>query len=226
MSSYEGWRIQGMGEKKIGASDFLALGLYAFAGFGLEIVLSLLLVNVFGVESSEYTLVQHCIHWTLTCILWGAMAIVLIHFSRRKYSFDVMTLNEVPNAKRWLLAVVVSAITIIVTTIVWGGFKPIEEYDGIVKSIFQNIYYLFEAALILLTIVFGQKFGEMLIKEGNLPYGGIFLALTWGLIHILLQGPLTGLYAFGMSILYGIVYILLKKNIRYSYMLIAIMFIL
>lgn len=104
--------------------------------------------------------------------------------------------------------------------------KPVQEYNGIVEFVFQNVYYMFEAALILLTIAFGQKFGETLIKRGSLPYGGIFLALTWGLIHILLQGGQTGVYAFLMSILYGLVYILLKKNIRYSYMMIAIIFIL
>ncbi|WP_019910314.1 hypothetical protein [Paenibacillus sp. HW567] len=215
-----------MGEKKVGASDYLALGLYAFAGFGLEVVLSMLLPSILGVESSEYTLIHHCIHWVLTCILWGSMALFLIRLSRKKYSFDIMKLNEAPDSKGWFLAALISVIAIAATTIVWGGFKPVEEYKGIVRFIFQNIYYLFEAALILLTIAFGQKIGDTLIKKGGLPYGGIFLALTWGLIHILLQGGQTGVYAFFMSILYGLVYILLKKNIRYSYMMTAIIFIL
>lgn len=217
-----------MGENKVGASDYLALGLYAFAGFGLEVVLSMLLPMIFGVEGSEYTLAHHCIHWVLTCLLWGTMAVILIQLSRNKYSFDVMQLNEVPDFRRWLLAVVISVIAIIVTTVAWGGFKPVEEYKGFVNFLFQNIYYLFEAALILLTIAFGQKFGEALIKKSSLPlpYGGIFLALTWGLIHILLQGAMTGVYAVFMSLLYGLVYLLLKKNIRYSYGMIAIIFIL
>ncbi len=215
-----------MKETKVGASDYLALGLYAFAGFGLEVVLSMLLPMILGVKGSEYTLVHHCIHWTLTCLLWGSMALFLIRLSKKKYAFDIMRLNDVPDSKRWLLAVVVSLIAIIVTTVAWGGFKPVQEYKGIVTFIFQNIYYLFEAALILLTIAFGQKFGETLFKKGSLPYGGIFLALTWGLIHILLQGTMTGVYAVFMSLLYGLVYILLQKNIRYSYMMIALVFIL
>lgn len=215
-----------MVEKKVQASDYLALGLYAFAGFGLEVVLSMLLPMILGVKGSEYTLVHHCIHWTLTCILWGAMALLLIKLSRRKYAFDVMKLNEKPDSRRWLLAVVVSVVAIIVTTAAWGGFKPVQEYKGIVSFMFQNIYYLFEAALILLTIAFGQKFGETLFHKTSLPYGGLLLALTWGLIHILLQGTMTGVYAVFMSLLYGMVYILLHKNIRYSYVMIAIIFVL
>lgn len=215
-----------MVEKKVQASDYLALGLYAFAGFGLEVVLSMLLPMILGVKGSEYTLVHHCIHWTLTCILWGAMALLLIKLSRRKYAFDVMKLNEKPDSRRWLLAVVVSVVAIIVTTAAWGGFKPVQEYKGIVSFMFQNIYYLFEAALILLTIAFGQKFGETLFHKTSLPYGGLLLALTWGLIHILLQGTMTGVYAVFMSLLYGMVYILLHKNIRYSYVMIAVIFVL
>lgn len=215
-----------MREKKIGATDYLALGLYAFAGFGLEVVLSMVLPSILGVGSSEYTLVHHCIHWVLTCILWGSIALFLIRLARKKYSFDVRELNDVPDTRDWLLAAAVSVIGIVATTVAWGGFKPVEEYKGIVEFIFQNIYYLFEAGLILLTIAFGQKWGEMLLKKVNFPYGGLFLALTWGLIHILLQGTQTGVYAFCMSILYGMVYILLRKNIRYSYLMIALVFIL
>lgn len=217
---------KGMAEKKIVASDYLSLALYAFAGFGLEVVLLMILPSVLGVKASDYTLIHQCIHWGITCLLWGSMAVFLIRLSKRRYDFDIMKLNAEPEAKGWLLAVVVSVIAIAATTIVWEGFKPVLEYKDAVRFIFQSIYYLFEAALILLTIAFGQKFGEMLFKKNSLPYGGMFLALTWGLIHILLQGGPTGAYAFCMSLLYGMIYILLKKNVRYSYVVIAVVFIL
>ncbi|MGL5254001.1 MAG: hypothetical protein ACRC9L_03170 [Brevinema sp.] len=153
------------------------------------------------------------------------MVVFLMSLSKKKYHFDILKLNEVPNVKQWILALIIVIIAITVTTIVWGGLKPIKEYRSITESVFQNVYYLFETALILLTIIFGQKFGEMIVKKYTFPFGGLFLALTWGLIHILLQGPMTGLYAFAMSLLYGTVYVLLQKNFKYSYILIAIIFI-
>jgi len=217
-----------MEEKNIGASNYLYLGLYAFAGFGLEILLSMLLPSIFGVESSEYTIMQECIYWLLTCALWGAVSIILINLSKKKYAFDIMKNNEAPSGKQWLIAVVIATIAIVITTIVGDGLKPVQEYinNGIIKFIFQHIYYLFETALIVLAITFGQKFGETITKRTGMPYGGLFLAFTWGLIHILTQGLMTGVYTFAMAILYGTVYILLKKNIRCSYLLIAVMFIL
>jgi len=213
-------------EKKIGASDFLALGLYAFAGFGLEILLSMILPGILNVKSSDYTLFHQCIYWTLTCILWGAVTLFLIYLSKTRYSFDLMECKGIPDRKGWLGAIIVAASAIGITTAVGEGFKPVLEYHGIVRFLFQNVYYLFETALIMLTIAFGQKFGELLTKREGLPYGGLFLALTWGLVHILIQNLQTGIYTVVISLLYGIVYLLLNKNIRYSYILVAIMFIL
>ena len=58
---------------------------------------------------------------------------------------------------------------------------------------------------------------DQTLQAQILPYGLMFLALTWGLIHILLQGGATGIYAFFMSLLYGKIYIMLRKNVRDSY---------
>ena len=49
-------------------------------------------------------------------------------------------------------------------------------------------------------------------------------ALTWGLIHILTKDLVTGLGCLVMSLLYGGVYLLLKKNIRYAYIIILLIF--
>lgn len=212
--------------KKITASDFLVLGLYAFAGFGLEVLLSMVLPNLLGIKSSEYSTIHHCIHWVLTCVLWGSITVFLLHLSKTKYSFDILKNNHVVTPKGWLIAIIITVVSIMLTTIVCKGFKPVTEYNGLVKFIFQNIYYLFEAALIVLTIIFGQRFGEVITKKVNLPWGGLFLAMTWGLVHILLQGLHTGIYTFIMAIFYGIVYVALNKNTKYSYILITLMFIL
>ncbi|WP_099205776.1 hypothetical protein [Scatolibacter rhodanostii] len=212
--------------KKRTASDFLALALYAFAGFGLEIVLSMLLPTVLGVKSSDYTTFHHVTHWVLTCLLWGSMTAFLLHFSKKKYDLNLMGQRDSISSKRWVVSIGIAVIAIVITTIVCKGFKPVIEYKALITSIFQNIYYLFESALILLTIAFGQKFGDMITKKENLPWGGLVLALTWGLVHILLQDFNTGLYTVLMSILYGTVYIVLNRNTKYAYAFIAVMFIL
>ncbi|GHU59009.1 hypothetical protein FACS189444_3580 [Spirochaetia bacterium] len=48
--------------------------------------------------------------------------------------------------------------------------------------------------------------------------------LTWGLGHIVTQDLYTGIYLFIVSLFYGVAYIQLKKNVRYAYIIMAVMF--
>lgn len=219
-----------MGEtinKKIGASDFLALGMYAFAGFGLEIILNVLESSIFKWNMSKMTDTMHCIHWTMTCVLWGSMVYILIRYAKNRFNFDIFNLDTRDNKPIILLTMILAIMAIGVTVFVNGGFKPLLEFKnlGVVKYLFQFVYYLFESALIVLSIAFGQKFGELTFKSYKVPWGGIFLALTWGLIHILIQSFDTGLYTVFLSLVFGSIYITLRKNIKYSYILIALLFI-
>ncbi|MCY6354834.1 hypothetical protein [Clostridium sp. ZS2-4] len=217
-----------MVEKKIDASNYLALGLYAFAGFGLEILLLMVEVTLFEKISSKWSVFQHCFHWTITCVMWGIVVLGLVSYSKKKYDFDIFSFRDVLNCKQWIRAVLIVIVAIIVISVVNGGIKPVTEFKNLagVKFTFQNIYYLFESMLIMLTVVFGQKYGEILSKRNNIPWGGIFLALTWGLVHIFTQNLVTGIFTFIISIVFGIVYLVDNKNIRYAYPMIALIFIL
>lgn len=90
--------------------------------------------------------------------------------------------------------------------------------------ILQYVYYAFETGLIVLEIAFAQEAGEQKFQRKNIPWGGIFLALTWGAMHILLKGPQAGLGTMMNAFLYGIVFILLKKDVRVAYPLIFVAF--
>lgn len=96
------------------------------------------------------------------------------------------------------MAGIIIALSITYTSLVWGGFKTIIELSnlGVSKFLIQYVYYAFESLLMMLIIAHGQKAFESWF--GNIkciPFGGILLAITWGLIHILTQGTLTGIYA-------------------------------
>ena len=79
------------------------------------------------------------------------------------------------------------------------NFKPFAEFASKVKHfgsnawitfIFQNIYYIFESLLMYLLIAFGQEFGEKFWNSSKIPWGGILLGLSWGLMHIFTQNML------------------------------------
>lgn len=210
--------------------DFLYLGLYAFAGLGLELVLSNFIEPVlYGKNITQFTTLENILHWIITCAIWGIMAKVLVCISKTKYEFDIFTNKDKIEKINWVIALIILGISIIVSNWEWNGFKILIEFrnNGWLKFIFQYIYYLFEAMLVLLIIVFGQRAGELQFKNSKLPWGGFLLGLTWGLVHMLTKGNLMiGLMLCIMSVLYGIAYLTMSKNIYSAYVLIFLMFVL
>ncbi|MDT2456695.1 hypothetical protein [Enterococcus avium] len=208
-------------EKKIMPVDFLWLALYAFAGFSLELLL--------GLVSSGLSL---AVNAGLTAILWSAVALFLIHYAKSRFNFDVFSISRSLENKKLILIICLVFSVIVVSTIGFGGFKPVVEFNGeleksIIAFIFRLFYYFAECSLIVLVIAFGQKFFESQFGlSERFPSGGLLLAITWGLIHFLLQGFSGGLYTIFFSVVAGCIYLLCQKDIRWTYLFVAIAFIL
>lgn len=194
--------------KESTAMDYLGYALYAFGGLGIEILFMMVETNLWGLSNNKWTIHQNMIHWGITCIVWGIFSIILLKKSI-KIHIDVKDIN-------WFGVSALVLCSIMYTSYVWEGFKPIIEFsnNGVIKFAVQYIYYAFESMLILLIIAHGQKAFETLLKRSvSLPIGGILLAITCGLIHVFTQGIYTGIYTCIQSILFGIVYLLLNKDI-------------
>lgn len=216
--------------KKVTGFKFILFALWAFAGLGIEMLYAFLLEPViYNVPMQEWTTVQNIIHWIITCITWGIITVVLIKISKQKYQFNLFENKGSMKIWQWISVIVCAVFLIVVSYIDWNGFKVIEEfkYNGWLKFIFQYIYYIFEAMLITLIIVFGQKACELWFKKENFPFGGIIVALTWGLVHILTQGDMvSGLFTTLAGIIFGTVYLLVNKDIKKAFPIICVMLIL
>ena len=136
--------------------------------------------------------------------------------------------KDTVSIQRLLVCFVILAISIVSSIIIWNGFKVVKEfqYNGWLKFIFQYLYYIIEAGLFLLIIVFAQKAGEIWFKKSNIPWGGFLVALTWGLAHIFTKDLHTGIIAFISGLLFGSIYIICKKNLYITYPIIFLMFVL
>ena len=216
-------------EKKITGAEYLYLALYAFAGIGLELVLVGVTEAFFGIILDTYTASQNIIHWIATCIIWMLAGIFLINLAKRKYNFDLWEHKNKLKGWQYLGIVICLIVSIASHYMDWGGFKPVIELQklGLLKFVFQYIYYLFEAFLISLIIIFGQKACEKWFKNEYIPYGGVVLALTWGLMHIASKGSIAVglLSAFG-GFLYGAAYLVVGKDYRKALPLMCFMFVL
>ncbi len=208
---------------------FLGLGAIAFVGLGLEGLLFFLIEPlIYGHFPDDFSTLENISHWILTCLVWGIISLLLIKISINKCSFNMFSLRNSMTKTNWLICAVIAAVSIILSIIDWDGFKIIKEftYNGWLKFIFQYIYYIFESVLVVLMIVFAQRAGEIFFGKKSIPWGGIFTALTWGMIHAATKGSLSeGISSFADALLYGLVYIACKKNLYVAFPIILLMFV-
>jgi hypothetical protein len=221
--------------KKTNKFAFLGLALLPFLVLGLDFVILLIESLFYGtMHVSTFGAKGIIIHWIYTIIVWGVSVFALIILSK-KAGYNVFENKNNPKLINWIIVGVLVIITAIVSYINWDmQFKPLVEYNsfinkyndnGIIMFITQYMYYFIESMLFLAIIVFSQEFGERMFKNKIIPWGGIMCGLTWGLMHLISKENITiGFLLLLVSVFYGVVYLQLKKNIKYAYIIITFMF--
>ena len=162
--------------------DYLSLALYAFGGLGIEAIYAFMLEPmIYGKQMADWSVSQNIIHWVVTCITWGIITWLIIRYSKQKYGFDIFVRENKMKLWQWLGVALCIIFSISVSYMDWDGFKVVKEFEkkGLLKFIFQYIYYIFETALFTMILVYAQKAFEVWFKRKNIPYGGIILAVTW-----------------------------------------------
>ena len=222
--------VKGADEKKVKGLDYIWLALTAFGGLGLEALYAYLLEPiVYGCEMQDWNTWQVILHWTITCITWGIVACHTVKSAKKDCGFYLFQKNEPVKLWQWGAVIGCAAVCLSSTYIDWGGSKLLIEFGrlGALKFTFQYIYYLFEVAMFMLIIVYGQKAFEVWFQKPNIPYGGIAVALTWGMAHWFTKGSFAaGIYSAFGGFCFGVVYLLLNRNIKWTYGALCIMFIL
>lgn len=227
----------------------LNCALLVFAIIALELVI--LIIEYLFYKSTDlfhFGFRAVATHWFFTYIAWGVGAFFLFQKAKHR-NFNVFEFKKPMIKKNTILATILFVVTLISylsyrnysleetnqATTFLEYFKPSLEYRAFSNlfnsnapfaMIMQTIYYLFEVVLMTLAIAFGHEAGERIFKNSKIPWGGIFLALTWGLGHILTQDLTTGIICFVMSFIYGSLYLLLNKNIKITYVFVFLLFLL
>lgn len=215
--------------KKSNTLTFLLFSAVCLTAFISEYVILQCEQFIYDKNYYKFSITESIVHWVLVCVVWGMIGTVLFYVSARVYQFDTLKRSKLPSAKGWIFSVIILAASVIMKLAAWGDWKVILDFrsSGWFQFIFQYIYYLFEVFIILLTVIFAQEAGERITKLKNVPWGGILLAFTWGLSHIITQSSMIiGLLYFVLSILFGAAHIAVKKNSYISYSFIALMFLL
>lgn len=209
--------------------DFFWLAMTAFAGLGLEAVLAFFLEPLlYGCQMADWTALQCILHWIFTCFLWALVSAYLVRSAKSNYDFDLGKKGEKPHLWQWLLIILLAAMSLVVSYIDWNGLKIVKEFyaNGWLKFIFQYIYYFFETILVMLILIFGQIAFEKWFHKQNIPYGGIILALTWGIAHFFTKDFMTGMVCMISGLAFGSVYLLVNRDAKKAFWVLFVMFVL
>ena len=218
--------------------DFLCYGLEIFGVIGFELLLAYgIEYNIYGYDFKQFTPWQNILHWTLTIAVWLFGAWIVVRDCAKKSGVDLIKdfkeKSLIQGAKemslfQWVLLIVGTVLCLISTWIDWGGSKVVAEFTkkGFLFPL-QYAYYFAEVVMVLLIIVFGQYACEKWFNNDKIPYGGILVALTWGLGHWFTKGSMVdGIYTAIGGFVFGSAYLLTRRNLKLSYLFLCIMFIL
>mgnify|MGYP003252063616 FL=1 len=215
--------------KRVTGFNYILLALGAFGGLMLEAIIAYGIEPfLYGRQLVEWSDLQHITHWIITCIMWGIISFLIMNFAKRKYDFDIWRKGKKVKTWQWILVVVLICGSLTMSYIEWNGSKVLLEFQklGVLRFFFQYIYYIFEIVLVTLILVFGQIACEKWFKRVNIPYGGIVIAITWGMGHFLTKGFSTGILCMFLGLAYGSIYLLVNRDIRKTYLILWVMFVL
>lgn len=212
--------------------DDLSAALTTFAIFAWELLV-LLLIDPLLADAEQASVWHHLITaagWTTGAYFLArhAQQIGLI-VNRRRVSAPLPV-----GAVRGVFIGGAVVLAIAVRAVAFGELKVVGEtttlisrggIDAIADVLALGVYYVSEAFLIMLLILFAQRAGERRFGRHGFPWGGLVLALTWGVMHLFLQGPSAGLYAMFAAILYGIIVTLGPRSIWATWLCVAVAFI-
>lgn len=202
---------------------FLGIALEGVHAYGWEPI-------VFGADTfRDYTTWQAVLHWVITCLTWIAVGYLLIRIAKDKLGFPIWKKGEPMKRWQFIAALAGIVLSLIISYLSWGGFKLIKEFqsNGLIKFIFQYLYYMVETGMFLLIIVFGQKAFEIWTKRRNVPWGGIICGLSWGIAHFISRGFFdieNGILSTVSGFMFGAAYLFTNRDIKKSWLILFFMF--
>ncbi len=211
---------------------YLGVSLLLFAAFLLEYVALLVIeMLIMRMDIGNYTAKERSVHHLIMVIIWTLYLCFILFYSRKHYDFPQKKEKTTISTKNWVVAASCMICCKIMTFIDWHTLKMIGELQGksVLQFILQYLYYIVEVGIVLLIIIYGQKAFDVRRnreRESDFPFGGIVLAATWGIFHFVSRGVgievWNGISCVIFSILGGIMYLRLDKDFLYSYIFIAI----
>ena len=226
--------------KKTKASDVIILAIFAFLSLQIVPILNYVivwtpLIDTVKLDDRLWTVILHLISEAV----WVGLGFWLVHLSRTECGFNIEFKAKAPSAVKLIIAAAISVVFTACMLIFAGGFSIPYEIKGAVDLICTVEYYIFlivNAAVFVAVMVFGQKFGDVLWRESNIPWGGIVLGVGMAISNLIggfsnmTEGDsvwmvlLSAAVVFVYAAIYGVIFVLAEKKPLYALPFVALIF--
>lgn len=220
-------------------NKYLRWGLILFLIFMFDFISAFIANAIDGVNIFSFSYLfpnyqVRLLQLGLTITFW---ALSLLIFSRYTKNTLKTIINFSFTKKELVMSIVYLLVALLIKLAVNQTFIPqiyleYESYNiiyhdlGLLIILIQIIYYICEFILIVFMLSLFQKWGELKNKKYGWIIGILFLAFTWGGLHILTKGLVSGLILIISSLLIGYSYLLSNKSFWATIFFIAGLFLL
>ena len=230
-------------EKKVTkASDVIILAVLAYLSLQIQPIVNYLivwtpLIDTVKLDDRLWTVIMHVI-----CVLvWVGVAFWLANLSRIDCAFPIKLKEKAPNRARLVIAGAIAVVFSAAMIIFAGGFSVPYKINGLVDFLCTVEYYLFllvNAAVFVLVMIFGQKFGDLAFGKEHIPFGGIVLGIGMAATNIIngisKMGDdgsiwmvlISAAVVFVYAMIYGTIFVVTEKKPLYAFPFVALIFVL
>lgn len=213
--------------KETGICIFLAI--LSFFGFFAECIQALIECKTYGLDVVQFTQEQYLMHWKILIPIWFIISVVVVYLSRKNCHYDVFASYSVPHKWQIICGIAIP----ILFVIIWSCFNEGPGFYKFYKNfpfkmfVYQYVYYVFEMLLAGLIICLSQiAIDNICEKATNIPWGGLILGLSWGLLHYFTKGSaLIAIFSFVIAILFGVVFNWVGKDLKKAWPLMYLVFV-
>ena len=174
---------------------------------------------------TNYLKLPSNIHMICAIVLWAICIIIITWKAKKTLGFAPWSVSTQPTTQNLTYSVMVCVIFIMFSNLLFGGSRIILYLKG--ASLFETfvyaLYQICEVGLIVMLLVFSQKLFEKHTNDASKPYGIFFTCIAWAFLYLITNGIIGSMYFACMGLSMGVVYMLVRKNPKYTLILTILM---
>ena len=208
--------------------SYLVLASICLLGYILDPIFVLIQEKHLGCSIVDWSSDNLVSHWIVMTLIWLFISMSTLTIAHRLNNLDVVRNKWTLNSRNAIWTLTITIFSVLVIFIIkrqFGFVYAIKHWQIIYIALYA--YYLAEILVAICFVCLLQNYCELNVSRfKKFPWGGLFLGLTWGLMHWWTQQSLAvGAIGVVLGLLFGLLYVLFECNFILTYIICFCLFV-